>query len=80
MGAIAISKEEAHRIDRLRKELRITTKSGLIREALKALEIKTREERLRSEIQESVRCCAAADREENRELVLAGVASRVRSR
>lgn len=80
MGAIAISKEEGHRIDRLRKELRITTKSGLIREALKALEMKTREERLRSEIQESVQRCAAADREENRELVLAGVASRVRSR
>ncbi|MBI2884444.1 MAG: hypothetical protein HYY11_11160 [Candidatus Methylomirabilis oxyfera] len=80
MGAIAVSKEEEQRINRLCKELRITTKSGLIRTALTALEIKTREERLRSEIQESVRRCAAADREENRELFPAGVAGHGPSR
>ncbi len=80
MGAIAVSKEEEQRIDRLCKELKIATKSGLIRAALKALEMKTREERLRWEIQESVRRCAAADREENRELFPAGVARRVHHR
>lgn len=80
MGAIAVSKEEEQRITRLCKELRITTKSGLIRAALQALEMKTREERLRSEIQESVRRCAIADREENRELFPAGVAGHARNR
>lgn len=76
MGAIAISKVEERQIDRLRKELGITTKSGLIRVALKALETKADEERLRREIKESVRRCARADREENRELFPAGVARR----
>ena len=76
MGAIAVSKEEARRIERLCKELRIPTKSGLIRVALTALERKTEEERLRREIQESVRRCANADRRENLELGPAGVARR----
>jgi len=76
MGAIAVSKEEARRIERLRKELKIPTKSGLIRVALTALERKTEEERLRREIQESVRRCASADRQENLELASAGVARR----
>ena len=80
MGAIAVSKEEEQQIDRLRKELRIPTKSGLIRAALKALEKRTGEERLRREIQESVRRCAAADKEENREFFPAGVARRNRDR
>lgn len=77
MGAIAVSKTEERQIDRLRKELGISTKSGLIRTALKALETRTEEERLRREIQESVRRCASADREENRQLFPAGVARRV---
>ena len=76
MGAIAVSKTEERQIDRLCKELRIATKSGLIRAALKALEAKTEEERLRREIEESVRRCASADREENRQLFPAGVARR----
>ncbi len=73
MGAIAVSKEEEQRIDRLCKELGIPTKAGLIRTALKTLEEKTDEERLGREIQESVRRCAAADKEENRELFPASV-------
>lgn len=79
MGAIAVSKKEEEQIERLRKELGISTKSGLIRAALEALEKRTEEERLRREIQESVRRCAAADKEENRELFPAGVARRVPS-
>ena len=55
MGAIAVSKDEERRIDRLRKELRIPTKSGLIRVALTALERKTEEGRLRREIEKSAR-------------------------
>ncbi len=74
MGAIAVSKKEEQQIEKLRKELGIATKSGLIRTALNALEKKTQEEKLRREIQESVRRCAAADVEENRDLFLAGVA------
>jgi hypothetical protein len=37
---------------------------------------KTQEKKLRRKIQESVRHCAAADKEENRELFLSGVARR----
>ena len=74
MGAIAVSKEDEQQIEQLRKELKIPTKTGLIRRALKTLEKQTAEERLRREIEESVRRCAAADREENRELFPAGVA------
>ena len=76
MGAIAVSKKEEHQIEKLRKELGIPTKSGLIRVALKTLEKKTHEERLRLEIQESVRRCGPADKRENQELLNAGVARR----
>lgn len=76
MGAIAVSKKEEQEIERLRRDLGIPTKSGLIRAALKALQEKTEEEWLRREIKESVRRCAAADREENQELLAAGIARR----
>jgi pyrroline-5-carboxylate reductase len=78
MGAIAVSKKEEEQIEKLRKELGISTKSGLIRAALKVLERQSREEKLRREIQESVRRCAAADREENQELSWAGVGRKSR--
>ena len=74
MGAIAVSKKEEEQIERLRKELGITSKSALIRTALKTLEQKSQEEKLRREIRDSVNRCAKADQEENRELVMAGVA------
>jgi len=74
MGAIAVSKKEEQRIERLRRELKIPTKSEVIRVALKALETKTDEERLRREVQESVRRCVSADRKENQELSRAGIA------
>lgn len=77
MGAIAVSKKEEQQIERLCKKLKIPTKSGLIRAALKTLEEKTEEERLRHEVQNSVQRCAAADKEENRELFPAGVARRI---
>jgi hypothetical protein len=79
MGAI-VSKKEEEQIEKLRKELGIATKSGLIRIALKALEKSSQEERLRREIRDSVRRCAAADRQENKELLAAGVARANRSK
>ena len=72
--AFPSSKKEEEQIERLRKELGIATKSGLIRTALKTLEKKSQEEKLRREIRDSVNRCAAADREENKELFMAGVA------
>lgn len=74
MGAIAVSKKEEEQIERLRKELGIASKSALIRTALRTLEEKSLEEKLRREIRDSVNRCGAADREENRELFNAGVA------
>ena len=74
MGAIAISRKEEQQIEKLRKELGIPSKSGLIRVALKALEKKTDDERLRLEIEKSVRRCAAPDKKENQALFSAGVA------
>lgn len=73
MGAIAVSKKEEQQIERLRKELRIPTKAGVLRAALKTLEHKTAEERLRHEVRKSVRRCAAADKRENQELSRAAV-------
>ncbi len=77
MGAIAVSEKEERQIEKLSKELNIPTKSGVIRAALKVLEKKTEEEKLRREIRESVRRCAAADKEENQEFFPAGVARRI---
>lgn len=68
MGTIPISGREEQQIERLRRRLRIPTKSGLIRAALRTLEEKTEEEQLRREIQESVRCCGIADKSENQAL------------
>ncbi|MBH0176309.1 MAG: hypothetical protein HP491_00205 [Nitrospira sp.] len=73
MGAIAVSKKEEQQIERLRKELHIPTKAGVLRAALKTLEQRTAEERLREEIIQSVRRCAAADKREHRELAQAAV-------
>jgi Arc/MetJ-type ribon-helix-helix transcriptional regulator len=78
MGAIAVSEKEERQIEKLSKQLKIPTKSGVIRAALRTLEEKVEKERLRQEIQESVRRCAAADKEENRELFAAAVARNLR--
>lgn len=68
MGAIAVWRTEERQIEKLRKELKIPTKSGLIRAALQTLARQTEDARRRREVQESVRRCAEADRQENREL------------
>jgi len=74
MGTIVVSKKEEEQIERLRKDLGIASKSALICIALKTLEKKSQEEKLRRDIQHSVNRCGAADREEHRELFNAGVA------
>jgi len=76
MGAVAVSKAGETQIIKLQKALNIPSKSGVIRAALKALECQTEREKLRCEVQDSVRRCAAADRAENRELFGAGIAVR----
>ena len=76
MGAIAVSDKDERQIEGLRKALRIRTKSGVVRVALKTLEERTEVERLRGAIQESVRRCGTADARENQELYPAGVARR----
>jgi len=68
MGAIAVSKKEEQQIARLRRELRIPSKSEVIRVALQTLEQKTAEEPLRQEVQKSVRRCAQAYKRENQML------------
>ena len=74
MGAIAVSRETEQQIERLRKALGIPSKAGLLRIVLQTLEEQTEKERLRAEIRESVRCCAVADRDENRALFPTGAA------
>jgi Arc/MetJ-type ribon-helix-helix transcriptional regulator len=76
IGAIAISQRDEEQIDRLRKELRISTKSGVIRAALQTLEQRTVAARLRREVEQSVHRCATADRREHQELTAAAVARR----
>jgi hypothetical protein len=76
VGAIAVSKKDEQQIERLRKELRIPSKVGVLRMALKTLEHQTAEEWLRLEIRESVRRCAAADKRELRDLTQAAVGRR----
>jgi Arc/MetJ-type ribon-helix-helix transcriptional regulator len=78
MGVIAVSKKEEEQIEKLRKELGIASKSGVIRTALKVLEKQSQEEKLRREIRDSVSRCASADREENKELFPAGIARKSR--
>jgi hypothetical protein len=78
MGAIAVSKKEEEQIEKLRKELGIASKSGVIRTALKVLEKQSQEEKLRREIRDSVDRCGPADRQENEELFPAGVVGKSR--
>ena len=70
MGATAVSKEDEAQIAALMRELGVKSKAGVVRAALQTLSQQVERERLRSEIEESVRKCARADQAEN--LVLAG--------
>jgi Arc/MetJ-type ribon-helix-helix transcriptional regulator len=74
MGAIAISKEDEEQIRALIPELKVKSKAQVVREALRLLREKLDQEKLRVQIQDSVRRCAQADRRENRLLFPGGVA------
>jgi Arc/MetJ-type ribon-helix-helix transcriptional regulator len=73
MGAIAVSKEDEGQISELMHELGLKSKAQVVRTALRALKERIDQERLRSEIRESVKRCAEADRRENRLLASGGV-------
>ncbi len=66
MGSIAVSKEDEGQISELMRELRVKSKAQVVRAALRTLRERIDQERLRSEIRESVKRCAEADRRENR--------------
>ena len=74
MGAIAVSREDEAQINQLMKELKVKSKASVVRAALYTLREQLDRERLHSEIRESVRKCAQADRKENRSLSGAGIA------
>ena len=74
MGAIAVSKQDEGQIDELMRELGAKSKAQVVRAALQTLRERLNQERLRSEIRESVKRCAEADRKENRLLAPGGIA------
>lgn len=73
MGAIAVSREDEVQIVELMRELGVKSKARVVRAALQTLRQQLEREKLRSEIQESVRKCARADRAENRVLARGAV-------
>ena len=74
MGAIAVSKEDEAQINQLMKEMKVKSKASVVRAALQILRKQLSRERLHSEIRESVRKCARADRQENLYLAAGGIA------
>ena len=76
MGAIAVSREDEAQIVELMRELGVKSKARVVRAALQTLRQKLERERLRSEIEESVRKCARADHAEHRALAGGAVSRR----
>ena len=74
MGAIAVSREDEAQIQELMKEMNVKSKANVVRAALQTLREQLNRERLHSEIRESVRKCARADRRENLYLTAGGIA------
>lgn len=76
MGAIAVSKDDEGEIGELMRELGVKSKAQVVRAALRTLKERLEQEKLRSQIRDSVQRCAEADRKENRLLSSGGVARR----
>ena len=76
MGAIAVSKEDEEQIGELMREMNVKSKARVVRVALQTLREQLNREKLRSEVLESVRRCARADRKENLFLAAGGVPRR----
>ena len=73
MGAIAVSKDDEGEIGELMRELGVKSKAQVVRAALRTLKERLEQEKLRSQIRDSVQRCAEADRKENRLLAPGGV-------
>ena len=76
MAAIAVSKTDEARIERLQKKLRVRSKSGVVRLAVEELERRIEERETAGLVREYVQKYGALDREENADLSPAGVARR----
>jgi len=76
MAAIAISKTDEERIERLQKKLRVRSKSGVVRLAVEELERRIEDREMAGLVREYVQTYGALDREENEELGPAAVARR----
>jgi UPF0288 family protein (methanogenesis marker protein 3) len=76
MAAIAISKTDEARIERLQKKLRVRSKSGVVRLAVEELERRIEDREMAGLVHEYVQKYGILDREENKELGPAAVARR----
>jgi hypothetical protein len=76
MGAIAVSKVDELLVERLRKELETRRNQPSSERLSGRSRKKTDDERVRREVEESVRRCRAADRLENLELLPGAVTKR----
>lgn len=74
MGAIAVSKMDDGRIERLRKKLRVRSKSGVVRLAVEELERRVEQNEMSGVVREYVAKYGKLDRAENAALSPAGVA------
>lgn len=76
MGAVAVSNEDERRIERLQKKLRVRSKAGVVRLAVKELEERIEEGEMVTLVREYVEKYGTLDRNENAQLTPAGVARR----
>lgn len=74
MGAIAVSSDDEKRIRRLAKQLGMASKAAVVRLAVDELERRVSREAMRQAIRGYVARYGALDREENLQLIAAGVA------
>ena len=73
MGAIAVSKIDESRIERLRKKLRVRSKAGVVRLAVEELERRVEENEMSGVVREYVAKYGTLDRAENAALSPAAV-------
>lgn len=74
MGAIAVSKIDESRIERLRKKLKVRSKAGVVRLAVDELERRVEQDAMSGMVREYVAKYGSLDRAENESLSPAGVA------
>ena len=74
MGAIAVSKIDENRIERLQRKLKVSSKAGVVRMAVDELERRVEQDEMSSVVREYVAKYGHLDRDENAALSPAGVA------